>query len=218
MKKIPNSIVGAVLLAIVAIFVAYPVWSNQVPDATAFKPMTPPLFTGLIAWLFALALFVERAVEVVVMVFRDQQADLLDKAEEEAVTALNDATKRANVLPGDNAAATNVQTANTALAGIRHDKVIYRAETKEIALLVGFAFGLFVSLAGVRALHSLLKDNEPVGVLFVAADILITGAILAGGSEGIHRIANAFNGFMDSLSARTDQIQRNAQKDIKPTP
>lgn len=40
--------------------------------------------------------------------------------------------------------------------------------------------------------------------------IKIVLTLLAGGSEGIHRMANAFTEFMDSPSARADQAQRNA--------
>ena len=60
-------------------------------------------------------------------------------------------------------------------------------------------------------------DNAPVGGLFTMADIVVTGATLAGGSEGIHRIANAFTGFMDGLSSRADQVQRQAKADTKTT-
>jgi hypothetical protein len=110
-----------------------------------------------------------------------------------------------------------VTQATATVMAVQHQQVLYRAETKEFALLVGFFFGILASLAGVRALHGLLDITQyppgtAPGTLFTVADVLITGAMLAGGSEGIHRMANAFNGFMDSLSARTDQIQRNANQ------
>ncbi len=212
--------IWATLSAIVLLFIGYPVWSNQVPDASVFKPLTAQLFTGLMGWLFAVALFVERAVEVVVLVFRDQQADLLEDAVDQATKVLAVATKKANDLadadPAKKTAVDAVEAAGAKLAVAQHDQIVYRAETKEIALLVGFAFGIFISLAGVRALHGLLADNASVGTIFTVADILVTGAVLAGGSEGIHRIANAFSGFMDGLSARSDQVQRNANNDVKP--
>ena len=222
MKK-TTTIVTILLLAVIGTFVVYPVWSNQAPLPVDFKPLTPQSFAGLIGWLFAVALFVERAVEVVVMVFRDQQADLLDAAEEIAARACKTAIRRATALAGDNAAAPAdkkaatdaAEAARQALATAGQNKLVYRAETKEIALVVGFAFGLFVSLAGVRALHGLLLDATPAGNLFAAADILVTGAMLAGGSEGIHRLANAFTSFMDGVSARGDQAQRKANEDTK---
>ncbi len=220
--KISTTIAWVTLLAILGLFVVYPVLSNQVPDPAVFKPMTAQVFIGLIGWLFAVALFVERAVEVVVMVFRDQQADLLDEAEELAARASASAIQKAAVLAGDNpgkpAATDTAEAAAKTYADARHNKVVFRAETKEFALLVGLVFGIFVSLAGVRALRGLLVDNGCYVPLFTVADIVITGAMLAGGSEGIHRMANAFTSFMDGISARADQVQRNADKDKKTTP
>jgi archaellum biogenesis protein FlaJ (TadC family) len=146
-------------------------------------------------------------VEVVVLVFRDQQADALDEAEARA-------TAMVAALAGSAAAS---QAAKDAAAA-REQSVTYRAETKEMALLVGFAFGVFVSLAGVRALHGLLADSAPTGTLFTVADIVVTGAMLAGGSEGIHRMANAFTSFMDSLSSRADASQKRAEDSMKANP
>jgi len=206
MKK-TTAVVTIILLAVLGAIVVYPVWSNQAPPAVGFKPLTPQAFAGLIGWLFTVALFVERAVEVVVMVFRDQQADQLDEAEENAARDFTSATKKA--------VAEGIETARQALMAARQNKLVYRAETKEIALLVSFVFSVFVSLAGVRALHGLLMDATPTGNLFTAADIVVTGAMLAGGSEGIHRIANAFTSFMDGVSARGDQAQRKANEDKK---
>lgn len=220
MRTISTTTICIALLAVTGIFVIYPAWRDQFPEPPAFKPMTPELFTGLIGWLFAVALLVERAVEVVVMVFRDQRADQLDKDEGDATKKLNEAAKSADALRGDDpnkaAAVDAARKAADSLAAVQDEKLAYRAETKEIALLTGFVFGIFVSLAGVRALHSLLADKAVAGTLFTAADIVITGAMLAGGSEGIHRMANAYNSFMDGLSAKGDQVQRNAQQDPKP--
>ncbi len=221
-----NSIVTSVLLIVVGVFVVYPVWSNQAPPPVGFKPLTPQAFAGLIGWLFVVALFVERAVEVVVMIFRDQQADLLDEAEEHAVRVVKTAIKKAAVLAGDNTAAPAdkkaatdaVEAVRPALVTARENKLVYRAETKEIALLISFVFSVFVSLAGVRALHGLLLDATPTGNLFTAADIVVTGAMLAGGSEGVHRMANAFTSFMDGVSARGDQAQRKANEDTRVNP
>jgi hypothetical protein len=211
MKK--NTImVWVALLVILALFAFYLIYSDKVPEPLAFKPLTLQDFAGLIGWLFAVSLFVERAVEVVVMVFRDSEADLLDEAEASAA-------KTVAVLAGSGTANKDVMDAAVKDASSAHNqKVIYRAETKEIALLVGFVFGIFVSLAGVRALHGLFLDATPTGTLFTVADILVTGAMLAGGSEGIHRIANAFTSFMDSLSAQADASQKKAEDQMKKTP
>jgi hypothetical protein len=181
----------------------------------SFKPLTAQAFAGEIGWLVAVALIIERAVEVIVMVFRDPQADLLDEAESQAAEALQSAETAAVAVAADPAAAapSKAQAADTAtkarltLAAARRRTIVYRSGTKMLALRVGFVFGVAVSLAGVRALGGLLPDKTVVSALFTVVDVVITGAMLAGGSEGIHRMANVFTSFMDSLSTRADQSQ-----------
>jgi hypothetical protein len=36
--------------------------------------------------------------------------------------------------------------------------------------------------------------------LFPTIDVLVTGAVLAGGSEGVHQMVNVFSNFMESLA------------------
>lgn len=197
------------LLVTLCVFVVYPLWSNQVPNSLGFRPLTPQVFAGLIGWLFAVSLFVERAVEVVVMVFRDQQADLLNEVETRATAIVT-------ALAGNITASQADREKAAKDAAVAHEQiVVYRAETKEIALLTGFVFGIFVSLAGVRALHGLLLDATTTSSLFNVADIVITGAMLAGGSEGIHRMANAYTSFMDNLSTQADVNKKKAEDTLK---
>ncbi len=165
-------------------------------------------FAALIAWLFVVALFVERAVEVIVMVFRDQQADLLDEAEAHTAATAAALAVSTTATPADkDKAAKDAATA-------REQKVIYRGDTKQLAMSISFILGILVSLAGVHALNGILAKDTVSGPLFKILDVFITGGMIAGGSEGIHRMANAFTSTMDSLSTRADQA---AQKK-KPEP
>jgi hypothetical protein len=189
---IPSVAVFAAVL--ISAFIVYRVWQGHVPASIAFKPISGPAFAGVVGWLFAVALFVERAVEVIVMVFRDQDADLLDNAEAEAKDAFTAATDPATK-----------QAAQTALSAAHEAVIIYRAHTKEFALQVGFFLGALVALAGVRALHGLIPDNIVTGRWFTLVDIIVTSAMLAGGSEGIHRLVNVFTSFTDGVSRQLDQ-------------
>lgn len=220
-----NSIAsGSVLFGLsgICLFAIYLIFRAQSPDPLPPKILNIQTFTGVMAWLFAVALFVERAVEVVVMVFRDQSADLLDDAEAQAkadweAKAKVSADAMTTIVATQAQKSAAVQAAKEArqkFDDAHKENVVYRAGTKEFALQVGFAFGLLVSLAGVRTLHELVDWEalkQCVGVLpplsrvFTLADIVVTGAMLAGGSEGIHRIANVFTSFMDTTSDRIDQ-------------
>jgi hypothetical protein len=216
MKKLSEIAIRTIshilFLAAIVIVVGICILKSVAPDALPFKDLSAQAFTGLIAWLFAVALFVERAVEVVVMVFRDYSADLLQATEDSATAANTSATKALSANPTDPGLKTTADKTQSVLDEAHKNNVMYRAKTKEIALSVGFVFGAMVSVAGVRALHGLLADNTTTTGWFTFADIIVTSAMLAGGSEGIHRIANAFTSFMDNLSSRADQDQKNRAK------
>lgn len=216
MKKLSevaiSTIIHIVFLAAIVIVVGICILKSVVPEALPLKDLSAQAFTGLIAWLVAVALFVERAVEVVVMVFRDYGADLLQATEDSATAANTSANKALAASPTDAGLKSVADKTRTALDDAHRDNVIYRAKTKEIALSVGFVFGAMVSVAGVRSLHGLLIDGTTTNGWFNFVDIIVTSAMLAGGSEGIHRIANAFTSFMDNLSSRADQDQKNRAK------
>lgn len=207
------------VVAVACAIAVYLVVQHALPGALPFKPINAQEFVGLLAWFFALALFIERAVEVVVMVFRDEKAELINQQEAHAQAMLRDArageTAALNAAPADPAAVAEakrvVADASAELAKIQNEKIVYCSTTREVALLTGVFFGIAVSLAGVRILRAFIGDASQPGGLFDLADVVVTGAVLAGGSEGIHRIANAFTSFMDAISAKNAQAQKIAQ-------
>ena len=205
MKKGADFIIHVLLLVGIFAVVGLCILKCVLPDALPFKELSIQTFTGVIASLFAVALLVERAVEVVVMVFRDYQADMLEFAEATAKDANTSANNILATNPGDSAAKATVEKTKIDLDAAHRESIVYKAKTKEIAISVGFILGALVSIAGVRALHGLLADNATPTGWFNFGDIIITSAMLAGGSEGIHRIANAFTSTMDNLSDRADQ-------------
>lgn len=76
----------------------------------------------------------------------------------------------------------------------------YKAHTKRIAFLSAVSGGVLISIAGIRVLHPLTDwDAELDGIqgqLFDFLDILITGGLLAGGSEGIHQVFSVITDFL----------------------
>jgi len=218
--------IGLLLVSLLILAILYRMQDNKTPPVRLFKELKPETFASVIAWLFAVALFVERAIEVVVLVFRDQTAELLDRDEKRvkllydaAVTKTKEVSDRitASSVPNAKSFADDLNAAREAEASSKKTydnsieaNAIYGAETKEVALIVGFAFGLLTSFAGVRALHALLPDNSATGRTFNFVDIVVTGAMLAGGSEGIHRLANVFTDFTDTLSKITKKKGQDA--------
>lgn len=189
MKAKPASIL--VVLAALATVAVISV-RDLAPAAVPFRQIAPQALLGTLTWLFAVALFIERAVEVIVMVLRDAEADVRAGAVGAEQGRLDEAAKAAPAVP------LNLD----ALHAAQKNLADYRAETKEVALCVGFVLGIAVSLAGIRSFASIV-DAVPAGNwLFSTVDVLVTGAVLAGGSEGVHQMVNVFSNFLASLADR----------------
>jgi hypothetical protein len=178
-------VVGIAIAALVVLEI-----NGRSPAPVSFKPVTQQSFFGLMSWLFVVALFVERAVEVIISVIRDAGASPLEQACEAAQDKVDEETR---VNPGSVADLGEVHRTQAAIAA-------YRSETKQIALCIGFVLGLFVSLAGVRALDSIVNTVPAANWLFPIADIILTGAIIAGGSDGVHQMVNVFTNFMSAAA------------------
>src|SRR5690606_11093302 len=75
-------------------------------------------------------------------------------------------------------------------------------------LRLGFLFGIAVATVGIRALEGLLAPGAlqlaPMGqgVAFRVVDVLMTGGVIAGGSEAIHKLIQLFTTFMEATTRR----------------
>ncbi len=179
-----------VILAIIGALVI--VVSGNTPGIVTFKPITRDSVLGVLTWLFIVALFIERAVEVIVSTLRDAKADLL---QQDVNTAKDKINAQAKVTPGSLPYLDPLHAAQTSL-------LQYRAETKELAMCISFIISIFVSLAGVRAFGSIVETVPPSNWMFPAADIIVTGAVLAGGTDAIHQMMNVIMNFFDNAATK----------------
>jgi hypothetical protein len=184
--KAASILVVLVVLATVGVISV----KDLAPGTVSFQQFAPQAVLGILAWLFAVAVFIERAVEVIVMVLRDAEADVREGVVDAEQGRLDEAAKAAPATP------LNLD----ALHAAQKNLADFRAETKEIALCVSFVLGIAVSLAGIRAFASIVNAVPAGNWLFPTVDILVTGAVLAGGSEGVHQMVNVFSNFMESLA------------------
>ena len=87
-------------------------------------------------------------------------------------------------------------------AEIQRKKRQYKLETRKIAQWANLLSAIFVSLVGVRALESLMDPTEIDQLSqyqsfgFHLMDVLLTGALIAGGTEGIQQVSKVFNNFV----------------------
>lgn len=185
--------VGAIIVVVATIALLVIAAIQQfAPAAVAFKPISRQSFLGTLSWLFVVALFIERAVEVIVSVLRDAGAAPLEHACE-AAQEKSDAQLK--VTPSAVPYLDDLHAAQRAL-------LAYRTDTKELALCTSFVLGLFVSLSGVRALSSIADVADSTNWLFASADMIVTGAVLAGGTDAIHKMMNVFTNFMDAAAEK----------------
>ena len=150
------------------------------------RPGDAPFLIALtqLGILYVIALFVERALEVLMKAWRQCQKIRL---EEQLVS----------------------QEEND-----RHDaeKALkeYKAGTQKRALLVGLTLGTLVSLSGVRLLGPMFQFDATAGWtvqegLFHVTDVVITAGLIAGGSSTIHELMALIDDFLRASRKRANQ-------------
>ena len=172
-----------IVLAAVAVFGALFL------EEYVFNPISVDFIAGILIPIFVIAVFLERAQEVFVTVWRD-----IDR------TTLERKVKRLTEEMKGNKKEGEVAKASEELETAKLDLDQYKASTKRWAFLFSLSLGILISIVGVRALRPLTSmDADPTGFqrfLFNFADIVLTGALIGGGSEGIHRVMSVITDFL----------------------
>ena len=163
------------VLGAIAIILYLVVASN--PGLVRFWPFSAAEFVQAMTPLLLISLFVERALEIVIKGVRG--------GEEE---------KRARAAAAD-------PTQADALTD-------YKAQTRAFAFGAALLICIIISAVGVRALE-LVTDPAVFKALtsaqrsaFQVIDVLLTGALLAGGADGLHKIVTLFTDNIDALKKR----------------
>lgn len=145
--------------------------------------------------LFVIALFVERAIEVFVSPWRSREEMLIRAARRTPLGKLAEEEDR--------------------------KLTTYKADTMRIAFAAGVGMGMTVSAVGVRALALFIQPDQIAALagsqrpLFTTVDVVITGLLIGGGADGIHKVVKVFTSFFDSVAAaneaREDRDRRQPQ-------
>jgi hypothetical protein len=136
----------------------------------------------VLAPLVAISAFIERAVEVLLTTARNEESNRLQ-------TVL------------DQSSQDPTQTSRTDEARARLQA--YKSQTQRLAFLLSVGLGVLAGLLGVRALSNLLaKDAHPVPA-FEILDIALTGLVIGGGADGIHKIVKAVTDYMEMISRKS---------------
>ncbi|WP_417913865.1 hypothetical protein [Candidatus Electronema sp. JM] len=153
---------------------------------------------NLIMSLSVIAVFMERAVEAILVPIRTPDRQQIEH---------DIAMLRADFAGGTDAAL------QRRLKEKEHELAVYRLKTARYAYWLSYALGMAVSVVGVRALSglvdlaalnnlSLIQKN-----LFGLVDIVITGGVIAGGSAAIDKMGRKISETLNLRSATTSTVR-----------
>jgi hypothetical protein len=159
------------------------------PGLISFWPFSVMEIVHRIAPLFLISLFIERGLEVFVTAWRGPDAAIRDHRIRQLRKAIRDGNADAE--------------AEIELARICTAKEQYRSRMRRVAFAGSVALGVIVSAVGVRALglfvdpgaFSRLSPEQQAS--FNTVDVLLTGAMLGGGSDALHKFVTVFTNFME---------------------
>lgn len=163
------------------------------PPVVRFQPLGLDDVVHLLTPLCLIAVFVERVLEVFLTAWRGEKA-----------SELKDLVRRGCV--ADEHGRTPAQRL-----------LAYKSQTRRLAFIGGTATGIAIALAGVRILQPLL---DPAGVApawqqgaLTTIDVLLTGTVLGGGSQGMHRVAKLMSRFTNPSPRRQIRAEGPLERD-----
>lgn len=189
------ALVLLILLAVAAAFI-----SASFRAEAEFKTGAGELALSALGTLFIIALFVERAQQVYIYAWRGLDRLKVDRPVANLSAVLKDAEQS-----GDQE---RLSAAARQLADAMLIRERFRAQTRKIAFLGGMGIGIVIAWVGPRILGEIVSFNADLdglhGVLFHSVDILITGGLIGGGSEGIHKVVVLITDFLDRTRERVN--------------
>ncbi|ODS33043.1 MAG: hypothetical protein SCARUB_01805 [Candidatus Scalindua rubra] len=151
----------------------------------------------IIGYLFVISLIMERAIEVFLSTWRGGEADLKD-------LEINRLTVQLNELTNANKKSNEINKIKKELKSLNKKRTEYRIKSREIALWTGLIFGIIVGAIGIHTLGAIVNldkvDNIPQKTTFKIVDIILTGSVLAGGSEAINKIMKVYTNYMKATA------------------
>lgn len=144
--------------------------------------------TKLLGRFFVLALFVERTLEVFITAWRGEKTVKLEQE-------LKIAKESSPPVPQ------NVKDTTEKLTE-------YKCQTQSIALRSALVLGILVAAVGVRSFNVFIDEpkiqwfNNLHKGTFNVLDVLVSGGIIGGGSEAIHKMMNVITEFLDATAKK----------------
>ena len=160
-------------------------WLN--PGLVSFRAFSAAEFIQQMLPLLMVALFIERVLEVFLESWRAHRTARL------------------------RARAEHARKTHPAGRPQHADEIAYaehQARTRRIALFAGTTLGVTVAALGMRVLEMFADPTALASLpllhqrLFRTVDVLMTGAVLGGGSDALHQLVLVFTNFFQSAARR----------------
>lgn len=155
------------------------------PAALDWRSQPLLVLPMVFGYVVLVCLFLERAIEVFLSALRGGGADRLDQELRsfDAVDRLDD-------------------EARARFQALQLARSEYRSHSRLIAQQMGLCMGVMVALVGLRILEQLVVAPPTgwQGQWFTCVDILLTGSVLAGGSDAVNKLTKAYGQLMASMA------------------
>ncbi|MHC4435036.1 MAG: hypothetical protein ACYTBS_24630 [Planctomycetota bacterium] len=180
-----------VLALLIALILSAPLYLSL--ELIEFKADNTDHLWPLLASLGIIAIIIERSLEIFLTAFRAQRSEEMDLE----IRGIKDRISKAS--PGGQKASKLTES----LEGLQQKKLKRSSGTRVYSLWSGLFVGILVSAVGIRSLQTLIdpeafrEADSYQRALFTLVDVLLTGGILAGGSDGIHKLVEVLRAFLD---------------------
>jgi len=171
-----------------------------------FKPFHSGNTFGMITKLMLISAFMERTMEFFISVWRKT----------EKIHMLKEVESYKKEIAEMEVGSPSRKEKNAGVEILKREIREYTGQTMRISMWISFVFGIAISAAGVRAIEPLFSidiaaleiKNVAQYHVFFFVDILLTGGLISGGSEGLHKIASTYNNFWDSTAKRARRDEK----------
>ncbi len=192
--------------------------ASLTPNLFTFGEFSLDKITQMLTFLTLISLFIERSLEVIIATWRHPGEDGFNGEIQYYESQIADL--KSELVSENPPKSEELSHKMSDLEKIKLRRTEYKSQTKKIALWTALFIGVIISGVGVRALETLLKitdlNNLPTNqqpifyagqCIFRLFDTLLTGGLIAGGSDGIHKLTNLIAEFLDETQNR---IKNNA--------
>ena len=190
----PNVVnaVRIILFLVIVALVLVAIFTN--PDFVSFGAYDAGECLQMITPLILVSLFIERTLEVLLSAWRGTEKARLKLEVIRAGQGADDGER-------------------SSLRSNEEKFLAHKIETRKIASAGGVALGIVVSALGIHALEMFVDADSYYQlsgfqlIAFRGVDIVVTGALIGGGAEALHRIIASLIAFMDSAKRKAEGIR-----------